>query len=141
MLCRSNYRSDCFLKVILFWHFSLPLSIGGRTVRVLPAEAVPGGGLLSWYPVGALGRGLWRAGGGCEGVSRMLLSFGRFLKVSQDSFGVPDTAGTRRRLLRQLPYLKGKAFLGYFKKLLQNFISIRDTPLCFPGWLLCFELG
>ncbi|WP_207660868.1 hypothetical protein, partial [Eisenbergiella massiliensis] len=63
-----------------------------------------------------------------EGVSRMLLSFGRFLKVSQDSFGVPDTAGTRRRLLRQLPYLREKAFLGYFKKLLQNFISIRDTP-------------
>ena len=74
------------------------------------------------------GEGLGRGGGGCEGVSRMLLSFGRFLKVSQDSFGVPDTAGTRRRLLRQLPYLREKAFLGYFKKLLQNFISIRDTP-------------
>ena len=77
---------------------------------------------------GGGGRGPGRAAGGCEGVSRMLLSFGRFLKVSQDSFGVPDTAGTRRRLLRQLPYLRGKAFLGYFKKLLQNFISIRDTP-------------
>ena len=45
---------------------------------------------------------LGRAGG--TGDSSILFSFGLFLKVTGGNFYNPDTAGTRRRLLRQLPY-------------------------------------
>ncbi|ERI65821.1 hypothetical protein HMPREF1548_06367, partial [Clostridium sp. KLE 1755] len=41
--------------------------------------------------------------GAAIGDSLMLLSFGQFLKASEGSFSSPDTAETRRRLLRQLP--------------------------------------
>ena len=49
--------------------------------------------------------GVWGLGaeGGGEGDSSILFSFGLFLKVTEGSFYNPDTAGTRRRLLRQLP--------------------------------------
>ena len=50
--------------------------------------------------------GVWGLGaeGGGEGDSSILFSFGLFLKVTEGSFYNPDTAGTGRRLLRQLPY-------------------------------------
>ena len=64
------------------------------------------GGAVCYRRCGGACPGVWDLGaeGGGEGDSSILFSFGLFLKVTEGSFYNPDTAGTRRRLLRQLPY-------------------------------------